>query len=256
MGRFSEEMEKLACGIARERDSRLGTLRGLHDDVMRLRTGAREQVAKMSTNMTSRAAEQREKLRTFVAGLRADVARTLSAAGARMSRTRRDRERRRDDGLRRLRTTVAGMRQASRRFLREACRARTNANDAMADRLVGFVEDLRSRVGRLLGQSRTSVLEMRTDFERGAGEFRRSPSQGPGRTVSDSVRRAPSEEMGFGHLQLSERIMDALKSAGFMSVEGLFKRGRKGLMEIPGIGAASLKEIEKALKKYGFHLDE
>ncbi len=55
-------------------------------------------------------------------------------------------------------------------------------------------------------------------------------------------------------LKISERTKNALLNNGLKTIGGMARRSEKDLLELEGMGEKAIKEIKKALKKYGLEL--
>ena len=142
MARFAEEMERLANGIARGRELRLGSLQQLRDETGRLRAGAQARMESVRAAVAGSTADQKEHLREFAKGLR----------------------------------------QASRLFLRNARRLRMSAGKGTREEVTRFVASVRSRVNSLLAESREFLNALRSDYDDGADRFRRPQRRSPAAT--------------------------------------------------------------------------
>ncbi len=120
----------------------------------------------------------------------------------------------------------------------------------------------------------------RTDFDRLAVEIETDGSLSPEETISqasnilvehfslialiagkekktekkESPKKEDFRKMKVDDLELSLRVKTALQGNNIKTVGGILKKKEDDLLSLPGMGDQGLKEIKKALKKYGLEL--
>ena len=64
------------------------------------------------------------------------------------------------------------------------------------------------------------------------------------------------DQIGVEELKISTRTLNALLKNNVKTIAGLLKKSEKTLLELEGMGEKGVKEIKRALKKFGVQLKE